>query len=92
MRSTLRSAPLAAILAHELQRGNSVAQEETAWSRMDLVVRMEKPLDEVFAQGAAEQNSALRTFRTNDPHYGSDEFGVRDGAEAIVAAASDQRS
>lgn len=87
MRS-LRSATLRDVLAHELERGNTVQDEETAWSRMDLVVRMKDPIDEAYAAQAASQVPDARVYHTSDPHYGT-ETGVRDGREAVTARAAD---
>lgn len=87
-RRVLRSVPLARIFAHELMRGNKAEAFETAWSRMDLVVRMCEPLDEAAVEAAACETPALHVFRTADPHYGPAEFGVRDDKEAIVARAA----
>lgn len=84
--SELQSETLRQILHHELDEGNSVASRETGWSKMDLVVRMKRPLDREFVH--AHASSSCHTFSSDDPHNGPPEFGIVCGAESIVGPKS----
>lgn len=83
----LHSDLLREIRQHELDRGNSVRAEETAWSAMDLVVRFAQPIDAAFAARLAAGGTA-HLFETRDPHYGG-ELGVVSGRESIVGPRRD---
>lgn len=80
--SELQSETLRQILYHELEAGNEIAQRETGWSKMDLVVRMKRPLDKEYIR--AHENSSCHTFSSSDPHDGPPAFGIVCGAESIV--------
>ncbi len=72
------------LLNSELARGNEILAEETAWSKMDLVVRLKLPMDISSAEAVAgESEGTLRTFSHSDPHDGS-EYGVICERESIV--------
>lgn len=86
----LRSDALRRIVSHELARGNTIRARETAWSRMDLVVRFDQPIDAQFAAAEAAAAPSVRLFETHDPHYGG-ELGAVDGRESVTGPAQSMR-
>ena len=72
------------LLREELTRGNAIDAEETGWSKMDLVVRLQKPInsgrvEEILAQAGGK----VRSFYYQNPRTG-EEFGVVSCRESLV--------
>lgn len=86
MNNALTEPVLCRILAHEEERGNFAAERQTGWSKMDLVVVMEKPLDHNYVERAA-RNTEARIFSFHDPHYGNAQYGIAAGRESVVGPA-----
>ncbi|MEG2687477.1 MAG: hypothetical protein RR954_10270 [Christensenellaceae bacterium] len=80
-----KNALLNEILAHELSLGNTIIAQETAWSSIDLVIRLKNPLDRAFCEQQVSKSGKLaHSFETNDTHNGK-EYGIVCKKESITA-------
>lgn len=86
-RPGLESGTLKRVLDDELAAGNAVVAVETAWSAMDRVVRMERPLSDASIESALQNDAGCKPCGTGDPHYGPPSRGVMCGREAITGPA-----
>lgn len=86
-RASLRSPVLRSVLEQELATGNAISDTETGWSKMALVVRMARPLDQGRAWQAVQGDPACHVFENRDPHNGPPEFGIVCCNEAVTGPA-----
>ena len=60
---------LKVIFKHEESRGNKIKEKSEGWSKVNLVITMEKSLDIVFAKRIIDSGFKLRVWENNDNHY-----------------------
>lgn len=60
---------LKSILEYEIQRGNSIKEVSEGWSKADLVIDLEKPMDIDYELQNMINNHIVKCWENNDLHY-----------------------